>query len=54
MQWIGGAMVNTLVVALDLEDDGDRALPTVRALAKAGRVRCRLGDRLRARHVDGG
>src|SRR5262245_19698257 len=32
----GGAMFKTLVVALDLEPDGDRALPVAAALARAG------------------
>jgi nucleotide-binding universal stress UspA family protein len=31
-------MFKTLVVALDLEADGDRALPIVRALARSGKV----------------
>ena len=34
---IGGVMFRTLVVALDLEDDGDRALPIVRTLAGSAR-----------------
>src|SRR4051794_15536300 len=34
----GGTMFKTLVVALDLEADGDRALPVVRALSRAGTV----------------
>ena len=35
-------MYKTLVVALDLEADGDRALPVVKALANAGKVAINL------------
>jgi nucleotide-binding universal stress UspA family protein len=39
---IGGAMFETVVVALDLTDDGDRALPAVEALTAGVSVRIDL------------
>ena len=45
-------MFKTLVVALDLEDDGDRALPAVQALATACGARHRPRHRLGSWHAE--